>query len=86
MVNGYTFDMAKEGANEYSVQVNGRNQISGSNFVSALDIYKYIESYIENAGATDLVHLVKNYDSKTKCYVDDIIRSNEEKVEKIRVS
>ncbi|PLS15085.1 hypothetical protein CVD28_24950 [Bacillus sp. M6-12] len=82
MMNGYRFDMAKDGANEYAVEVNGKNVISGSNFASALDVFKYIDESIKNAGTSDVVHLVKEYDAKTKRHSDEVVRSNVRKPKK----
>jgi uncharacterized protein YacL (UPF0231 family) len=82
MMNGYRFDMAKEGANEYAVSVNGKNVISGSNFASALDVFKYIEESISNAGTPDVVHVVKEYDAKTKRHTEEVVRSNVRKKKK----
>lgn len=82
MMNGYHFDMAKKGANEYSVKVNGSIVISGSTFPSALGVYKYIEESISNAGTPDVVQMVKEYDAKTKRHIEEVVRSNVSKRKK----
>lgn len=81
-MNGYHFDMAKEGANQYSVQVSKRTIISGSNFSSALAVYKDLEERMENAHSPEQVCLVKEYDAKTKSWTEDIVRSNAQKIAK----
>jgi hypothetical protein len=80
MMNGYHFDMAKDGANEYSVKSNGRLLISGSNFKSAFNVYKYIEESIENAGTFETVELIKDYDAKQKKHVEEVVKTNAKKL------
>ena len=82
MMNGYRFDMAKEGANKYSVLVNQKVVISGSNYPSALGVYQYIEESIDNSCTPDFVELIKEYDGKTKTYVEEVKKDNNLKLKK----
>jgi sulfatase maturation enzyme AslB (radical SAM superfamily) len=77
MMNGYHYDMAKDGANQYAVKVNGYTMISRSNFASALSVYKYIEEGIDNSDSMDIVEVIKEYDAKSQSYTDEVVRSNE---------
>lgn len=82
MMNGYHFDRAKDGANQYAVELNGNHMISGSDFASGLEVFKYIAESIKNAGTYDVVHLVKEFNAKTKRYSEEVVRSNVRKAKK----
>lgn len=75
MMNGYHYDRAKDGCNEYSVLVDGFELISHSNYASALDLFKEKKEQMIDSERKYSVELIKEYDSKQKSYVNEVVKS-----------
>ncbi|WCK57619.1 hypothetical protein PP175_26515 (plasmid) [Aneurinibacillus sp. Ricciae_BoGa-3] len=75
MMNGYHYDMAKKGANEYAVRVDGTKVIMRSTYASALDVYNYVKETMMASEQSYSVELVKEYDAKTKSRMDVVVKS-----------